>query len=68
VHLPSSAGDPTDNDGGHPLALPHGTPVGESFRFLVFLVCFALFIDLVTDQVQPLSRHGPPSTPAPTPT
>jgi len=29
----------------------------ESFCcFVFFLVCFALFIDLVTDQVQPLSR------------
>jgi hypothetical protein len=27
------------------------------FVFVVFVVCFALFIDLLTDQVQPLSRQ-----------
>jgi hypothetical protein len=26
--------------------------------FFVFFVCFALFIDLLTDKVQPLSRHA----------
>ena len=27
--------------------------LSESFRFVVFVVCFALFIDLLTDQVTP---------------
>ena len=42
----------------HPLQLrvDDGNDGNDGTCFLFFLCCFALFIDLVTDKVQPLSR------------